>query len=177
VTKVRINRTILLTLALLLIQTSVLPWLVPDAWSERLLPNLPFIMTVFVALFGGRHPAFLFGLGFGLLEDLLFYGHLMGSYGYFMALLGYLIGLVSDRRPRTIGFTLLAVGVGSAILDTLVYLAYRLFQYTSDSYGFAVYWHIVPTLLLQLVLALVLYLPVRRWMLKPASASGDENAG
>ncbi|WP_027092682.1 rod shape-determining protein MreD [Cohnella thermotolerans] len=172
----RFNRTILLTLALVLIQTSIVPWLVPYQWSDRLLPNLAFIMTVYVALFGGRHAAFLFGLGFGLLEDLLFYGHLMGSYGFGMALLGYLIGLVSERRPRTLAYTLLAIGVGSYLLDTIVYLVYRLFQLTDVTYGFAVYWQILPTLLLQLIIALVLYLPVRRRLLKSASVSGEENA-
>ncbi|MDG0813705.1 hypothetical protein [Cohnella rhizosphaerae] len=57
-TKIRMNRAIVATLVLLLIQTSVLPWLVPAAWSGRLLLHLPFVMTVFVALLGGRHRAF-----------------------------------------------------------------------------------------------------------------------
>ncbi|WP_238357383.1 rod shape-determining protein MreD [Cohnella zeiphila] len=170
----RMNLTILATIALLLVQTSVLPWLIPDVWHDRLLPNIPFIMTVYVALFAGRHRGFLFGLCFGLLQDLLFYGHLMGAYGFGMALIGYLIGLAFERRPRILSSTMLAVGVGSAALDSIVYWVYKLFQVTDLSYGFALYWEIVPTLLLQLVIALLLYLPVRRWLLKSAPSSGEE---
>lgn len=172
----RLNRTIVLTLLLLIVQTAVIPWLVPDRWSDRLLPNLPFLLTVYVALFAGRHRAFLFGLGFGLCEDILFYGHIMGSYGFGMALLGYMVGLVGDRRPPSIAFTLLLTGVGSFALNTIVYLVYRLFQLTSDTYGFAIYWQIVPTVLLELLLSLALYLPIRRWLLRNAPSSADESA-
>lgn len=172
----RMNRTILATILLLIVQTSIIPWLIPDAWSDRLLPNLPFVMTVFVALFAGRYRAFLFGLGFGLLEDVLFYGHLMGSYGFGMALLGYLIGLVAERRSRTLAETALATGIGSGILNSMIYCVYKLFQMTDLTYGFAAYWQIVPTLLLDLMISLLIYVPVRRWLMKSAPAAGDENA-
>jgi rod shape-determining protein MreD len=172
----RMNLTILATIVLLLVQTSILPWLIPDVWHDRLLPNLPFIMTVYVALFAGRHRAFAFGLLFGLLEDLLFYGHLLGAYGFGMGLLGYLIGLAAVRRPRILSLAMLAVGVGSIVLDSIVYWVYKLFQVTDLAYGFALYWEMVPTLLLQLILALLLYLPVRRWLLKSAPSSVEEKS-
>ncbi|WP_245347160.1 rod shape-determining protein MreD [Cohnella lubricantis] len=170
------NRTILLTILLLIVQTSLIPWLVPDAWSDRLLPNLPFVITVYVALFAGRHRGFLFGLGFGLLEDVLFYGHLMGAYGFGMALIGYMIGLVSDRRPRTLADTAVATVIGSGILNSIIYFVYKMFQLTDLTYGFAAYWQIVPTLLLELMITLLIYVPVRRWLMKNAPAAGDENA-
>jgi len=173
----RMNRTIVSTILLLLIQTSVLPWIIPYEWHDRLLPNLPFLMTVYVALFSGRHRGFLFGLCFGLLEDSLFYGHLLGAYGFGMGLLGYLIGLSAERRPRLLGSTMLAIGFGSFALDSIVFWVYKLFQVTELTYGFALYWEIVPTLLLQLILALLLYMPVRRWLLKSAPSSGEEKTG
>lgn len=172
----RMNRTILATILLLIIQTSFIPWLVPDAWSDRLLPNLPFVMLVYVSLFAGRHKAFLFGLGFGLLEDVLFYGHLMGSYGFGMALLGYLMGLAGERRPRTLADTAFATGIGSGLLNSMIYFVYQLFQLTDLTYGFAAYWQIVPTLLLEVMITLLIYIPVRRWLMKNAPAAGDENA-
>ncbi|REK62905.1 MAG: rod shape-determining protein MreD [Cohnella sp.] len=173
----RMNWTILATVLLLLFQTSVLPWLVPPGWSDRLLPHLPFIMTVFVALYGNRHRAFFFGLGFGLLEDVLFYGKLIGAYGFSMALLGYLLGLIAERRPRTLSFTLVSVALGSALLDMMVYGIYDLFQLVNVTFAFAVYWHIVPTLLISALLALLLYIPVRRWLVKNIASSAEENGG
>ncbi|WP_080837133.1 rod shape-determining protein MreD [Cohnella massiliensis] len=173
--KLRLNWTILATLLLLLLQTSVLPWLVPPGWSDRLLPHLPFLMTIFVALFGNRHRAFFFGLGFGLLEDILFYGQLIGAYGFTMALLGYLFGLIPERRSRTLGLTLGCVALGSAILDLAIFGIYELFQLVNVTFAFAVYWHMVPTLLISVLLALLLYIPVRRWLVKNIASSADEN--
>jgi rod shape-determining protein MreD len=170
----RMNRTILITLLLLLVQTSILPWLIPSGWSDRLLPHLPFVMTVFVALLGGRYKAFFFGLGFGLLEDILFYGELLGTYGFSLALIGYLIGLVGERKSHLLSFMLLAIGLGSLIMDSIVYFVYQLFKLTGDSYLFALYWQIVPTMLLHVAIALLLYLPARRKLTKPGS--GEEKS-
>ncbi|RUS47653.1 rod shape-determining protein MreD [Cohnella sp. AR92] len=170
----RMNRTILLTILLLIIQTAILPWLIPSAWSDRLLPHMPFVMTVFVALFGGRYKAFFFGLGFGLAEDILFYGELLGTYGFALALVGYLIGLAGERKNHLLSFMLLAVGVGSVVMDTIVYFVYKLFQLTSLTYAFALYWQIVPTLLLHVGFALLLYLPVRKWLAK--AGAGEESS-
>ncbi|CAI6082358.1 rod shape-determining protein MreD [Cohnella sp. JJ-181] len=173
-TRIRINRAIVATLILLLIQTSVLPWLVPSAWSGRLLLHLPFVMTVFVALLGGRHRAFLFGLGFGWLEDTLFYGHMIGPYAFGMALIGYLIGLAFDRRLNTLAFVLLLAGVGSGLLDMLAYFIYKLFSLTHLSASFVFYWQVLPTLLLHMLAVLALYLPARRFLVRQIASQSEE---
>lgn len=176
-TKIRMNRAIVATLILLLIQTSVLPWLVPSAWSGRLLLHLPFVMTVFVALLGGRHRAFLFGLGFGLLEDMLFYGHMIGAYAFGMALFGYLIGLAFERKLNTLAFVLLLTGVGSGLLDMLVYFVYKLFSLTHLSASFVFYWQVLPTLLLHMLVALALYLPSRRYLVRQVVSQSEAAEG
>ncbi|THF83799.1 rod shape-determining protein MreD [Cohnella fermenti] len=170
----RMNRTILLTLLLLMVQTSIFPWLVPSSWSARVLPHLPLVMTVFVALFGGRYKAFFFGLGFGLLEDVLFFGELLGTYGFAMAFIGYFIGLVGERRSHLISFMLISIGVGSLAMDTIVYFVYKMFRLTGDTYLFALYWQIVPTLLAHIAFALLLYVPIRRKLAKAGAGSGEE---
>jgi rod shape-determining protein MreD len=171
----RINRAILCTLVLLVIENSIVPWLIPSAWSERLLPHLCFIMTLFVAGFAGRHRAFLFGLSFGLLQDLLSYGHLIGPYGFGMGLLGYLAGLVSEYKNFTIGFFVWVVLAGGVLLDTIVYLIYKLFRITDLQYAHALYWQVAPTALLQLLIALLLYVPVRRFLVKASLSSREES--
>ncbi|MBO9599427.1 MAG: rod shape-determining protein MreD [Cohnella sp.] len=171
----RINRVILWTLLLLIFETAVFPWLVPPAWTERLLPHLAFIMTLFVSGFGGRHRAFMFGLGFGLLQDILFYGNLIGPYGFGMGLLGYAAGLAAERRAFSLVFFVWIVVVGGGLLDTIVYLIYKLFGLTGLSYSFVFYWQIAPTALLELLFALVIYVPVRRYLVKPSLSSGEDN--
>lgn len=176
-TKIRINRAIVAALLLLLIQTAVVPWLIPSAWSGRLLLHFSFVMTVFVALLGGRHRAFLFGLGFGLLEDMLFYGHMIGPYAFGMALIGYLIGLAFDRRMNTLAFVLLLTGVGSGLLDMLVYFIYKLFSLTHLGASFVFYWQVLPTLLLHMLVALALYLPSRRFLVRHIASRTEEAEG
>jgi len=172
----RVNRTILATLALLLLETAVLPWFTPGEWTGRLTPHLAFVMTMFAAFFGGRHHGFLFGLGFGLLSDILFYGHLIGAYGFGMALVGYLAGLAAARmhvRLLSLAWTVL---LGGLVLDSIVYCIYMLFRITHESYLFMLTWQIVPTALAQLIFALAIYVPARKLLTKPNAAPADENA-
>ncbi|WP_256758183.1 rod shape-determining protein MreD [Cohnella sp. WQ 127256] len=171
----RINWVILCALVLLVIENAVVPWIIPSAWSERLLPHLCFIVTLFVATFAGRHPAFLFGLGFGLLQDLLSYGHLIGPYGFGMGLIGYLAGLASERKSTTIGFFIGTVIISGLLLDSIIYFIYKLFLITDLQYTYVFYWQVAPTALLQLLIALLMYVPVRRFLVKPSLASGEEN--
>ncbi|WP_232058229.1 rod shape-determining protein MreD [Cohnella abietis] len=171
----RMNWVVLGAIILLIVENSVMPWIVPPGWSERLLPHLCFIMTLFVAGFGGRHPAFLCGLGFGLLQDLLSYGHLIGPYGFGMGLIGYLAGLASERKGMTIGFFIWIVLVGGVLLDTVVYSIYKLFGLTDLQYAYVFYWQVAPTALLQLLIALLMYVPVRKFLVKPSLSSGEES--
>jgi rod shape-determining protein MreD len=164
-------------LVLIIIENSVVPWLIPSGWSERLLPHISFILTLFVAGFAGRHSAFFVGLGFGLLQDMLFYGHLIGPYGFGMGLVGYLAGLVSEQRTNiTLGFIIWVVMIGSVMLDTIVYFIYKLFRLTSLEYAHAFYWQIAPTALLQLLIALLMYIPVRRFLVKPSLSSSEDGS-
>ncbi|MDB4867452.1 MAG: mreD [Cohnella sp.] len=170
----KMNRAVLAGIVLLLIENGVVPWLVPAAWSDRLVPHLTFILTLYVACFAGRHRAFLFGLGFGLLGDLLYYGNLIGPYGFGMGLIGYTAGLAFERSIPTLAAVIGLTAIGGLALNTIVYLIYRLFRLTQWSYGFAFYWYMVPSLLLEILAALVLYLPVRRFLFRQSASSGEE---
>ncbi|MFC5402087.1 rod shape-determining protein MreD [Cohnella soli] len=172
--KVRMNGLILITLVLLVLENAIVPWIVPPSWSERLLPHLGFIMTLFVAGFASRHAAFLFGLGFGLLQDTLSYGHLIGPYGFGMALIGYLAGLLAERKSFTIGFFVPVALVGGVLLDSISYSIYKLFSLTSLRFSYVFYWQIAPTAILQLLIALLFYVPVRRFLVKPDLSSSED---
>ncbi len=172
----RINRVVLWTLLLLIAENSLVHWVTPGEWTSRLLPHFTFVMTLFVAGFAGRHRAFLFGLGFGLLQDILYYGDLIGPYAFGMGLLGYAAGMAAERRSPTLPWLLWIFAVGGALLDTIVYSIYKLFGLTNLSYSYAFYWQIAPTTLLQLLIALALYVPVRRYLVKPILSSGEDHS-
>jgi rod shape-determining protein MreD len=170
----RIHQVILWTFLLVILENSVCPWLIPAEWLDRLLPHLSFIMTLFVAVYAGRYQGFMFGLGFGLLEDLLFYGNLIGPYGFGMGLIGYFAGLATERRKSGIGQFILVVLFGGLLLDTIVYWIYRLFKLTDLPLGYMLYWQVAPTALLQLMIALLMYVPVRRYLVKPSASPGED---
>lgn len=170
----KMNLTVLFGLFLLVLENGFVSWLVPGDWSGRLMPHLTFILTIQVACFAGRHRAFLFGLGFGLLGDVLYYGDLIGPYGFGIGLIGYAAGLVHERINPTLASVLGLTALGSAMLGTIVYLIYRLFRLTQWSYSFAFYWYIAPNVLLETLIALALYVPVRKWLLKPSVSAKEE---
>lgn len=172
----RMNRAVLTGILLILLENGVLPWLVPAEWSDRLMPHLTFVLTLYVASFAGRHRAFLFGLGFGLFSDLLYYGNLIGPYAFGMGLIGYAAGLLLERRILTLGAVIGVTAMGSVSLGTIVFLIYKLFRLTPWSYGFAFYWYMAPSLMLEVLIALALYLPVRRFLLKSSSSPAEETA-
>jgi len=168
------NHAVLAGILFVILENGLVPWLIPPAWSDRLLPHLTFVLTVYVASFAGRHPAFLYGLGFGLLGDVLYYGDLIGAYGFGMALVGYLAGLVQERGQPTMASIIGLTAAGSLALNAVVYLIYRLFRLTTWSYGFSFYWFMAPSFLLEMLIALALYVPVRRWLLKASAPARDE---
>jgi len=173
--KMRMNWVVLLGIVFLILENSVAPWLVPPAWSDRLLPHLVFVLTLYVGAFAGRHPAFLFGLGFGLLQDVLGYGELIGPYAFGMGLVGYLVGLLAEYRSFSVGLFAWIVVVAGLFLDSIVYFIYNLFRLTELSYAYVFYWQIAPTALLQLLFALLIYVPVRRYLVKASLSSGEDN--
>ncbi|TJY41444.1 rod shape-determining protein MreD [Cohnella pontilimi] len=173
--KIKMNRAVMAGIVLLLLENGVVPWLVPVEWSGRLVPHLTFVLTVLVASFAGRHRAFLFGLGFGLIGDILYYGNLIGPYAFGMGLVGYAAGLMLERGIPTLASVLGATAAGSLALSTIVYMIYRLFRLTNWSYGYAFYWYMAPSLLLEILIALALYLPARRLLFKQPGSSGEES--
>jgi rod shape-determining protein MreD len=170
------NRAVLFGILLLILENGLVPWLVPTAWSGRLTPHLVFVLMIYVASFSGRHGGFFFGIGFGLLMDILNYGSMIGPYAFGMGLVGYATGLALERRPPGLAGMVTAAAICSVGLGSMIYLIYRLFSLTSWPYIFAFYWNIAPTMLLETLIALVLYFPVRRYLLKAIPSSQEEPA-
>jgi len=91
----------LIIFVLFLLEGSVLPWLLPDVWLGRVYvsPHFAFVFILYVTLYLSRHLALAYGLGFGLLKDIVFFGPMIGTLSFTMGLSAYLIGL-GFHRPK-----------------------------------------------------------------------------
>ncbi|WP_341281747.1 rod shape-determining protein MreD [Paenibacillus sp. FSL H8-0537] len=169
------NRLILLLFFLFVIEGSVMPWIIPVDYAGKIIPHFSFVFVLYAALYSGRHRALMFGIGIGLIQDIVYYGHLLGVHTFMMGLIGYFAGLLFDRRRSTLLTCLSVIGFACIAYDSAVYFIYSLFRLTEESYAFALLDHILPSLFLQLAFALVIYVPVRKLYEQDAKLNQDQD--
>ena len=119
------QRVILIMLLLFIVETTIVPWLIPEGWHGRVAPHFVFVLTLYAALYTGRHEALLLGFAFGLIQDIVFYGHMLGVHALTMGAAAYLAGLLLERKRSTLMMALFAVGVANLLRDSSVYGIYR----------------------------------------------------
>ncbi|SDT29934.1 rod shape-determining protein MreD [Paenibacillaceae bacterium GAS479] len=159
----RMPGMVLLIYLVFVLQTSLFPWLVPAAFSERLIPHFTFVIIMYAALYHSRHSALLLGVGFGMLQDVVFRGHLLGLHAYTMGLIAYFAGLMLGGRRLTMLSALAITTIASLLYDLAIYYVYEVFRFTSDPLALVLQKQIFPSLFLQFVFALAVYIPMRRW--------------
>ncbi|QHW34172.1 rod shape-determining protein MreD [Paenibacillus rhizovicinus] len=159
----RLQRIIGVMLLFFLSEGTIFYWLLPDSLVGRIVPHFTLAFVLFAALYRGRHAALLLGLSFGLLQDLAFYGRIIGVHSFSMGLVGYMTGLMLERKRSTLMMALSMIGLSTLVYDTVVYFIYRVFRLTGQPYEWALSHHIIPSLILQLLFALAMYVPARRW--------------
>ncbi|WP_127505995.1 rod shape-determining protein MreD [Paenibacillus humicus] len=152
-----------LTFLAFVVQSTIVPWIIPGEFAGRIVPHFTLAVVLFAAMYHSRHSALLLGAGFGLLQDVVFRGHLLGLHAYAMALIGYLFGLLLERRRSTMMMALVVVAFGTLLYELALYYVYKVFQFTQESLSWALVDHILPSLFLQLAFALAVYIPLRRW--------------
>jgi len=159
---VSMNRIVLLMLAVFVLEGALLPWLIPNSFSDRIIPHFIFVLVIFSALYGTRYQALLLGMSFGLLQDVIYYGHVIGPHFFFMGLIGYLVGMVFERKKVTLMLAISIVGFACIAYDSALYFVYSVFRITNGSYAWALIQYILPSLFLQLAFTLCIYVPVRK---------------
>lgn len=164
-------------LLLFLIQSTTFFWLLPGEWIGRISPHFVFIGILFVALFVHRIYALVLGLCFGLLHDVLFYGHMIGVYTFLMGIIAYLTGLALPRKHMTFFYIGLVMVIGLFSFDSLVTLIYMLFKVVDTTYQWALLNHILPSLLMNMLIFTIFYIPIRKFVEKmmPIEQDDDEN--
>lgn len=166
------NRIILLMLVIFVLEGALLPWLIPNSYSDRVIPHFLFVLVILSALYGSRYQALILGMSFGLLQDIIYYGHVIGPHFFFMGLIGYLVGVVLERRKTTLLLAISVVGFACLAYDSALYFVYSIFRITNGSYQWALIQYILPSLFLQLAFTLCIYVPVRK-MFEKRMRSGD----
>ncbi|WP_309120370.1 rod shape-determining protein MreD [Paenibacillus sp.] len=170
----------LLTLTLLfffLLESSLLPWVTPLTWRSELsiYPKLVLISTVYISVFTNRHIGLAYGLAFGLLQDVQFYGHMIGVNAFAYGLAAYVAGLLI--RPNLVSlFSVFLIQLSALLLyETSTYAIYRLFSVTDSDFGWMFVHGMLPSILISLFLALALYIPARKWLEAPRSERDSDD--
>ncbi len=164
-----------LLFALFLLEGSLLPLLLPEVLqsSIHMSPHLVLLGVLFLGVLTHRYYGLATGIGFGLLQDITYYGHMIGVQAFAMGLCGYAVGLlpVSGRRPITSVIAFILVGLG--LYELVIYWIYTLFQVTRLPFERALVTIMLPSMLMNVLFAFGLYVPLRN-LLQQFRASGEE---
>lgn len=156
------NRIILLMFLLFIMEGAVMPWIIPAGLGHRIIPHFVFVIVIFSGLYSRRHLALLLGVSFGMLQDVVYFGHLLGINAFIMGLMGYFTGVLLEHRRSTLMMAISIIGFACLLYDSVIYFIYRVFRIANESYAWALIDHILPSLFLQLAFALACYVPARK---------------
>lgn len=164
---------VLVLLLLYLVESAMLPWLVPERWRTGdllIYPKPVLVAVVFIAIFTNRHIGGLLGFLFGLLQDVVFYGHMLGVNAFTFAAAGYAAGLLAGQGSVGLFIVVLIQTVSLLLYEMSIYGLYRLFDVTDVEFAWAFLRGMLPSMLAGLFLALTLYIPARKWLDTPQSS-------
>jgi rod shape-determining protein MreD len=149
---------------LFLFEGTVMPLIIPSAWQSRIevAPHFTFIIILFIAIYVSRHWALAYGLAFGMLHDIVYYGPMLGTYTFGLGLVSYLIGLISLRSKANMLTSMLLILLGNFVLELILYGIYRVFQITHLSIDFTLTHLILPSMLINLLFTILVYVPIRK---------------
>lgn len=151
-------------------------WMIPAEWQARVVvsPHLVLVAVLFIGIFMNRHYALLFGAGFGLLHDIVYYGPTIGPFCMAMGAVGYLAGLFRFRPQGNILTSLFVVAVCEFVFEWLLYGVYRVLDITLITPDRVFLEQILPSTLINLLFALLIYVPARRFLERVGAAKVRE---
>lgn len=149
---------------LFLLEGTVLQDLAPQAWGSPFIwiPQLVTSGIIILSLYQGRKSGLIYGLCFGLIHDVV-YGQVIGVYAFSTAAIGYVAGQISRQFTSGPVVALLATGVCQGVHLSMVFGWFRLFNVTQMPWDEATLYHILPSLLINTVVAYPVY-RVIRWI-------------
>lgn len=164
--RMRKSVLILILFLVFILQGTVLPWLIPDSWEQRIIPNLVFLIILFVTVYHHRYMALLLGLSFGMLHDIIFYGRILGAHSFAMGISAYLIGLIFQIPRAPLPMMMGVVLLGSLLEESVLFGIYSVFNLNQQPFNWALVNYMLPTMLFHFAMGLLLYIPLRRQLEK-----------
>lgn len=165
----------ILLLFLFIVEGGLVPWLIPADWKVDIAPHFVLIGVMYIAIFLNRHTALVYGIFFGLLQDVVYYGHMLGPHLFSMGLIGYLAGFGVRRSYISIGSVMTTIMAGNFLYSVLIYGIYQLFKVVQLPFSWVLTHQILPGIIIQLLFALLIYIPARHFFERTVFLQQDEN--
>jgi len=153
----------LLFITLLLLEGTIFQVFLPMIFNNNfiVIPHIFFITFIFYAYYYGEYFGLLNGLIFGLLTDISF-GHVLGVHAFVLTIIGYVMGKMQRFFHLTFTLFLSIVMIFELIYDLFIYFLYALFNITSISAEYALFYQIIPSIFINLLYAIIFYLPLNK---------------
>ncbi|RNB86204.1 rod shape-determining protein MreD [Brevibacillus panacihumi] len=129
--------------------------------SWMTVPRFALVCTILISMFLGRREGLYYGLAFGFLQDVL-YGQVIGIYSVSMMLASYFSGMIVLLFQRGFGMIIITSLLVIFGHEWLLYSMYRLFSLAPHDVQWILNRQILPTVVLNGLFTLVIYMPIRR---------------
>ena len=132
-----------------------------DGWI--LAPRLTIVFISFLTIYQNRRTAMLYGFIIGLCYDIAYTG-VLGVYLFALPAAAYFISKSMSILQTNLLTASLVTAVFIAVIETAVFQLNMLLGFTAMDYGDFAQIRLVPTLIMNLVLTLILYYPLKQTM-------------
>jgi rod shape-determining protein MreD len=157
-----------------LIESTIMPWLLPQGASNFIAPHFVLVGIIYVGLFLNRHRALFLGLLFGLLMDITHFVYLFGLYTFLFGITGYMVGLVSKRYALHFAPTITAVATCLFIYEISVYVIYSFYDQMTISFFAALIRNMIPSVIVNTAFAALIFVPAEKLLLIMQTYEHDE---
>jgi rod shape-determining protein MreD len=128
-------------------------------------PRLLLIGIMFLAIYGGRTQAIIYGFIFGLLFD-IFYTEIIGVYLYLFPLLAYVTAKLMKVLQANVFISSIVTLLGVCLLEIAVYEMNFLIHITDMTFTTFIEHRLYPTSALNFILTLIVAYPLKRFIIK-----------
>lgn len=148
-----------------IVEGTVFRYISPDYFGSNssIFARFVLVLIMLVSIFFDRRYALFLGLGFGLLYDIV-YGNVIGLYMVGMGGIGYFSGWLIQFLQPTFLVYLLIEFLGLLIFEVFIYSMLTLYQLIDFNFDWAMINIIFPTIVFNLVFAILIYFPAIHFM-------------
>lgn len=159
-----------------LLEGTLVYWLIPSDWQQdlSLAPRFMLVMLMIYTMNRNRHIGLAYALVFGLIHDIVYASPMIGAHSLSMAIVVYMTGFTGHRLKLNMAKSFLIIAVALLSYDMIVFSLYRLFRVTVMTYNTMFAEQLAPTLLFNLLFAIIIYVPMRKLLEKGIKVREEE---